>query len=89
MPTFPSSHEPGCKGVLQQRGVRADNPYESPPRAAVGGQQQQSLVQQQHAGARRAPPAPDARGRGADKDARWGEAFGGEGRDVKRRRAGI
>ncbi|KIY98943.1 cell division cycle 2-like protein, partial [Monoraphidium neglectum] len=36
MPTFPSSHEPGYKGVLQQRGPRASNPYDSPPPRPVG-----------------------------------------------------
>jgi hypothetical protein len=69
MPTFPSSHEPGHKGVLQQRGPRADIPYAAdspPPRGAGGG-----------AGGRRAPPAAEARGQGVDADGgRWGDVFG-------------
>ncbi|GBF94202.1 cell division cycle 2 [Raphidocelis subcapitata] len=94
MPTFPSSHEPGFKGVLTRQRGGGRQPYESPPepqppRAAQHASEQQ---QQQQGWQRRADPA--LRARGADSNGgRWGEVFGGDrgsggARDAKRTRLG-
>jgi hypothetical protein len=89
MPTFPSSHEPGYKGVLQQRGPRASNPYDSPPprpvgaaaaaaAAAAAGKAASAPGGGQRRQQRRAPPpAPEAGVGAVDTDGgRWGELFG-------------
>ena len=79
MPTFPSSHEPGFKGVLQRQRGGGRQPYESPPEPQQLRGQQQQQQQQQRRQQWRAPRAQQARVQGVDEGGgRWGEVFGGE-----------